>query len=108
MIDAGSTVLSFIAGLKFAVFLAVLTLAFLVDQVSKNKHVHGLNLMAGSLTIVAFAELLHLISNLHGEVFMWFMSYGNVSLITYPLYVISAIGIMWYFIGIKKNLKNYM
>jgi len=97
-----------VAGIKIALFLAVAVLAFLIDIVdNKHKNVHGLNIMAISFILIAFTEFLHTLSHVHEGLFSWFMVHENLHLITHPLFIIAGIGIIWYLVGIKKNIEDY-
>lgn len=102
-------ILSIMAVLKIAVYLSVLVLAFLIDIVSKkDKHIHGLNLMALVFVVLAFTEFIHITSVIsEGAVFSWFAVHENAHLLEGPLLLIGGLGIIWYLIGIKKNIEDY-
>jgi len=107
MISEGA-VFALTAGLKIAIFLAVLVLAFLADKVVKDKkNVHGLNVMALAFILIAFSEFLHIMSHIHEGFMPWMMSHGNLHLITHPLFIIAGVGIIWYLWGINKNIEDY-
>lgn len=90
-------------GFKLALFISVLVFALLVDKVSKDKkQSHGLIIMAFAFIIIAALEFFSII-----DVGIVWLSNDNLQLITRPLLGIGAIGLIWYLIGIKKNIKQY-
>lgn len=103
-----SEVFLILASLKIGVFLAVLVLSFLVDILEKkNRAVHGLNLMAVCFMLIALTEFFHIIAEAHKGFFPWLLDFQNVHLITKPLLILAGLGIIWYFYGIRKNIKDY-
>jgi len=100
-------VFAVVAGVKLAVFLAVLVLAFLIDIVdSKHKNIHGLNIMAIAFVLIAITEFAHIMAHAEG-IMPWIGSHVNLNLITHPLLLIAGLGIIWYLWGINKNIEDY-
>lgn len=97
-----------LAGLKLAIFLSVLIMAFLVDIIEKgNKRVHGINFMAACLMLVAIFEFANIMSTFYPGFLGWFGEHENLHLVTKPFLLLSGIGLIWYLNGIRKNLKDY-
>lgn len=97
-----------LSGLKLAVFLAVLVMAFLVDIVEKgNKKVHGINFMAICLMFVAIFEFANTMSTIYPGFMGWLGEHENLHLLTKPFLLLSGLGLIWYLNGIRKNLKDY-
>lgn len=100
------TILSLATGLKLAVYLSVLTLAFLVDAVSKKtKSVHGLNLMAIFFAVIAIFEFFHIMAQVYG-ILPW-LSENILSYISNSLFILGGLSLIWYLWGINKNIKDY-
>lgn len=103
-----STTSAIFVGLKIAVFSAILVMAFLIESVDKRKkQVHGINLFAIMFIVIALAEFFHVIASSHTGVLNWITNHKNLYLITHTLSIVGALGLIWYFTGIKKNIKNY-
>lgn len=101
------TLLSLVTGLKIAVYLAVLTLAFLADAVTKKtKQVHGLNLMAVFFIVIALFEFFHVMTEVY-DILPWLASSETVEYITISLFILGGLSLIWYLYGIHQNIKEY-
>lgn len=101
------TILSLATGLKIAVYLSVLTLAFLVDAVSKKtKSVHGLNLMAIFFIVIAVLEFFHVMAHVYG-ILPWLASHETLKYMTNSLFILGGLSLIWYLWEINKNIKDY-
>lgn len=97
-----------LAGLKLAVFLSVLVMAFLVDIAEKgNKRIHGLNFMAICLMFVAIFEFVNIMGIIYPGLFGWISDHESLHLFTKPFLLLAGLGLIWYLNGIRKNIKNY-
>jgi multisubunit Na+/H+ antiporter MnhB subunit len=99
-----------ILGLKIALSLALFVLAFALDAISKSKkkgHVHGLNIMAFALLVLALFEFFEDMASIYSGLPGW-LSHDLVnSWVKLGALFVAGIGIIIYLVGIKKSIKYY-
>jgi hypothetical protein len=95
-----------LAGLKIAIYLSVLVMAFIVDRVEKRKSVHGLNIMALAFMLIALIEFSHTFAHIEG-IWEWLTEHENLHLLLQPLFTIGGIGIIIYLRGLNCNAADY-
>ena len=96
-------------GIKISIFLAIFALSTLVVLVSKRKkHMYGLALMGFVFLCSSIVEFLFAVSQSSEGVLQPLDIYSNYNLILNPLRLVAVLGILWYLIGIKKNIQDYI
>jgi hypothetical protein len=107
MVD--SEVYIVLLGLKIALSLALVVLAFTLDLIAKKgeKQIHGLNIMALALLVMAVFEFLEDIAAIYTGFPSWLTHDAVNSWVKLSSLFVAGIGILWYLSGIKKNIKDY-
>lgn len=97
-------------GLKVALSLALVVLAFTLDVIAKKgeKHIHGLNIMAVALLVMALFEFFEDIASIYSGFPSWLNHDAVNSWVKMSTLFVAGMGIIWYLSGIKKNIKDYI
>jgi hypothetical protein len=103
---AESEIFVMMLGFKIAIFLSLLVLAFVIDIVNRDKkHIHGLNVMAAAFLLLTLLEFFEDMSGIY-QGFMPFLGHELVNSLFKPgLFVLSGLGILWYFRGLCKSAE---
>lgn len=98
-----------VLGLKVALSLALVVLAFALDVIAKKgeKHIHGLNLMSVALLIMALFEFFEDMASIYPGMPSWLGHDLVNSWIKLSTLFVAGAGIIWYLLGINKNIKDY-
>jgi hypothetical protein len=106
---ADSEIYIIVLGLKIALSLGLVVLAFTLDVIAKKgeKHIHGLNVMAVALFIMALFEFFEDIAGIYSGLPSWLGHDLVNSWVKLSTLALAGLGIIWYLFGVNKNIKDY-
>ena len=97
-----------IAGLKVAIFFAVLIYTYLARISFKKSGIYWLALVGLSFFVMSIREFLYVMGiSSEEEIPAWILSQENLDLFFGIAFLIVAVGFFFFFNHINKNIKDY-